>query len=138
MSVKTVRTPTVGGVQVKATQHLHYFLHAKGAVPVFNHACKHHVLLRETGFGRHPKMDYEWVLQRSAADPVSGLGPEVVAISMDADEDDHGVAMSYLTAEEYTLRIEHHDSTHKIILVLSDVDYEKDDIGDFTGFEVFR
>lgn len=138
MSVKTEKTPTVGGVEVKAGQHLHYFLHALGAVPIFNHACKHGVLLKETDFAGHPKMGYEWVLQRAPSEPVAGLGPDVRAINMDADQDDHGVAMSYLTAVGYTLRIEHHDSNHGRILMLSDADYEKDDIGDFTGFEVFR
>jgi hypothetical protein len=138
MSVKTIRTPTVGGVTVKATQHVHYFLQAKGAVPVFNQACKHGVLLNQDGFEVPRKMNYEWVLQRSPAEPVSGLGPDVPAISMDADDEDHGIAMSYFTAESYTLRVEHHDSNHTKILTLSDVDYEKDEIGDFTGFEVSR
>lgn len=138
MSVKTVRTPTVGGVQLNATQHIHYFLQAKGATPIFNHACKHGVLLNEKSFAGHPKMNYEWVLQRSAGDPVSGLGPDVVAINMDADDEEHGIAMSYFMAESYTLRIEHHDSKHVKIQTLSDIDYQKDDIGDFTGFEVAR
>lgn len=140
MAVKTIRTPTTGGTQVNAGQHIHYFLHASGAVPIFNHACQHQdePLLNEKSFQGHPKANYEWVLQRSAGEPVSGLGPDVLAINMDANQDNHGVAMSYITAEAYTLRIELHGANHQKVSTLSDVDYEKDPIGDFVTFEVFR
>jgi len=140
MAVKTVRTPTVGGAQVNANQHIHYFLHASGAKPVFNHACQHQdkPLLNERSFADHPKADYEWVLRRSAAEPVPGLGHDVLAIDMDADQDNDAVSMSYIAVDEYTLRVELHDQNHHNARMLSDIDYERDEVGDFVTFEIFR
>ena len=139
MTVKTVRTATVGSVELGANEHIHYLLRALGAEPIFNHACEEGVLLEQSNFSGHPKMNYEWVLRR-AGEPVSGLGDEVLVRKTDKDQDNHGVALSYLFSEEYTLLIEHHDQDHSTIEVLSDKDYEAASPSDFdrTSFKVFR
>jgi hypothetical protein len=108
MAEIAVRTPNVGGVELKAGEHLHYFLRALGAEPVFNLACKHRTVRKETSFPDHPKMNYEWTLSRE---------------ELDADVEDYTVTMSYFIALQYTLRIEHHRANHSLIETAVDKDY---------------
>jgi hypothetical protein len=123
MAEKTIHTPTVAAVDLKQSEHVHYFLTAEGAEPIFNHACEEKVLLKEKDFSGHPKMNYEWILRRGADEPVVNVGHDVKVIEMDKSPDNHGVAMSYFTAVSYTLVSEHHDQNHTKIKTLSDIEY---------------
>ena len=104
------------GVELKAGEHLHYFLRALGAQPVFHMACKHRTVRKGLDFPDHPKMNYDWTLSREG---------------LDAAAEDYTVAMSYFTALQYTLRIEHHRANHSLIEIAVDKDYAGSENDDF-------
>lgn len=126
MPVTTVRKENEGSLSLAANEHVHYFLTARGAQPLFNLACEHRKdIVRESQFPDHPKKDYDWVLSRG---------------TLDAADDNYTVAMGYLVALEYTLRIEHHLQDHSRKELISDKDYasQKSDDFDVEIVEVFR
>ena len=59
---------------------------------------------------------------------------------LDGDDDNYTVAMGYLVALEYTLRIEHHDADHNLKELISDQEYasEQSDDFDVEVVEIFR
>lgn len=116
MAETDVRTPNVGGVKLNAGEHLHYFLTALGAQPVFNHVCNHRTVTEASNFPGHPKMNYEWTLSHG---------------ELDALGEDYTVTMSYFVALQYTLRIEHHRANHSLIEIASDKDYAGSQNDDF-------
>lgn len=114
---RTVRTSKDGvGVSLTNGEHLNYKLTALGAVPVFNLSCEHRTLFSETDFGP-PKMNYEREWPKAPSEK-------------DSDDDVYVFSLSFFKATKYTLVVERHDATHKVLEVLKDIDYESDDPAD--------
>src|SRR5438046_2592953 len=63
---RTIRVSR-GRVRVNEGQHLHYFVTAKGARPVFSLSCTHKTHFDAAGLGP-PKQDYEVIWPRDSAD----------------------------------------------------------------------
>lgn len=97
-------------VNLTGGEHLHYFITAKGAAPIFNLSCEHKTLWSEQNFGP-PAMNYErvWPLTPTEAD---------------SNQDEYVFMMSFFAATKYTLRIERHDAAHQVLAVVEDIDYE--------------
>lgn len=116
---------SLGIVEVATkTEHLHYFIEAKGAIPIFNLSCEHRTLWSEKDFGP-PVMNYERTWPLTAAE-------------VDAPEEDYGVSFSFFAATDYTLRVERHHASHKVLTVVKDIDYSSTDSRDsfIEGFRV--
>lgn len=113
---RTIRVSR-GRVRVNEGQHLHYFVSAKGARPVFSLSCTHKTHFDAAGLGP-PKQDYEVIWPRGSADE----GPN-------DDGDEYAFAMSFIGALKYTLRVELHDAGHTIVGdgIIVDGDYESED-----------
>ena len=105
-----------GTVRVNKGQHLHYFITAQGAQPVFSLSCRHKTHFNAGDLGP-PKKNYEVVWPRTSADEEEGQDGEAYAFSM-----------SFVAALKYTLKVELHDSSHKRAgngLIL-DIDFESE------------
>jgi hypothetical protein len=121
--IRTVKT-SLGFVKVDLnSEHLHYFIKAKGATPIFNLSCKHRTLWSERDFGP-PAMNYERVWPKEAGE-------------VDAPEDEYSVSISFFAATDYSLRVERHDSAHEVLELVKDVDYTSTDSQDLF-VEAFR
>lgn len=97
-------------VNLTANEHLHYFITARGAAPIFNLSCEHKTLWSEQSFGP-PAMNYERVWPGTP-------------FEADSNQDEYVFMMSFFAATKYTLRIERHDASHQVLAVVEDIDYE--------------
>lgn len=97
-------------VNLTGGEHLHYFIKAQGAAPMFNLSCEHKTLWSEQSFGP-PAMNYERVWPRTP-------------VEADSNQDEYVFMMSFFAATKYTLRIERHDANHQALAVVEDIDYE--------------
>jgi len=113
---RTVRV-SLGFVQVNSnSEHLHYFIQARGATPIFNLSCEHRTLWSEQDFGPPaPNYDRVWPLTPG---------------EVDAAEDEYGVSFSFFAATDYSLRVERHDANHKVLQMVKDIDYTSSDSQD--------
>lgn len=114
----TIRTD-MGGVLIKAGQHIHYSLTVSGAMPIFTFACRHKARLSAEDFGP-PRKTYEWDWQFPADSDSSEA----------SDEDRYVVEMSFLTALKYTLRAELRTADESVLSLLKDLDAESNDSHD--------
>jgi hypothetical protein len=107
---------TLVRVNLSAQEHLHYFITAKGATPLFSLACEHKNLWSAQTLGP-PAMNYDrvWPLTLHEAD---------------SDDDEYVFLVSFFAATQYTLRIERHDANHQVLAVEQDIDYESNFHGD--------
>lgn len=103
-------------VKLSANEHLHYFVTAMGATPIFSLACQHKTLWSEQTFGA-PAMNYDrvWPFNTGEAD---------------ATRDEYAFIVSFAAATKYTLRLERHDASHQLLEVMEDIDYESNDHSD--------
>lgn len=97
-------------VNLSGGEHLHYFITAKGAAPIFNLSCEHKTLWSAESFGP-PAMNYDRVWPRTP-------------MEADSDHDEYVFMMSFFATTNYTLRIERHDAGHTVLAVVEDIDYE--------------
>jgi hypothetical protein len=114
----TVRVPNVGGETVDLSQgeHLCYKITALGGLPIFNLMGNKQVLWTQQDFG--PKMNYEIEWPRTPNEVVSKSADYLFSMSFFNDG-------TYKL--KYTLRVEYHDSSHKVKEVITDKDYESDE-----------
>jgi hypothetical protein len=103
-------------VNLSSGEHLHYFITAKGATPIFSLACQHKTLWSEQTFGP-PAMNYERVWP-------------LIPAEADAKRDEYVFIVSFAAATKYTLRVELHNSSHQNLDVMEDIDYESTDHSD--------
>lgn len=101
---------TLVEVKVSSGEHLHFFIRAQGAAPIFSLACTHKTLWSEKTFGP-PAANYERVW------PLTPL-------EVDSQDDEYVFKVSFFAASKYTLRLERHDATHQVLEVVNDIDYE--------------
>lgn len=112
-------------VNLTGGEHLHYFITAEGATPIFNLSCEHKTLWSEQSLGP-PAMNYERVWPKTP-------------LEADSDRDEYVFMMSFFAATKYTLRIERHDAGHQVLAVVQDIDYESNDHSDrFREFYTIR
>jgi len=107
---------TLVPVNLSGNEHLHYFITAKGATPIFSLACQHKTLWSEQTFGA-PAMNYDrvWPLNPGEAD---------------AKRDEYVFLISFAAALKYTFRLERHSAGHQVLEVMEDIDYESSDHSD--------
>lgn len=107
---------TLVPVNLSANEHLHYFITAKGANPIFSLACEHKTLWSEQSFGPST-MNYDrvWPFKTTEAD---------------AKLDEYAFIISFAAATKYTFRVERHNVGHQTLDVMEDIDYESSDHSD--------
>jgi hypothetical protein len=135
MAVKRTKRTSRGSARVKTSdrsEHLHYFITVSGSRGIFTLSCEHRDFVwRSSDFGP-PKKNYDIVWPRTAADE-------------DGSDDGYTFSMAFAAALKYTLRIEHHDSSHNLVKsslvptgVMKDIDYESEEAEEdfFEGYTV--
>lgn len=106
--VSTVR------VNLSQGEYLSFSLLTQGAQAIFSFACQHRTLLTQADFDSPPSQKYEWTWGKSPSDT-------------DKSDDVYLVALSFLDATMYTLKIEHRRSDSTMIELLKDLDIESHD-----------
>jgi hypothetical protein len=103
-------------INLNEGEHLHYRFTAMGSRPAFRLSNCQGTLWSEQD-SDHPKTSYEFQWPRSSAEVCF-------------EQDVHSFSMSFANMSKCTLQIEHHDSSHNVLSVLKDIDYESENASD--------
>lgn len=116
--MRTVRTNVaLLAVDLSAGEYLFYEVTVGGAEAAFVFTCEHRTLLESTDFPDHPQQVYRWVWSAEH-------------FNSDNSDDVYTVMLSFLSAINYTLLVEHRKADDSLIAKLKDIDYTSQDPND--------